>query len=229
MRSAASRRTARRRAAPLVWMQSIGGGRGRYRYPLLHAARRRAMLHIARTASLGDPYSAPPIRGCVSDQRGGDARTALAGPSSLPLYSQLFAVAFRCGFSLWLFAVAFRCGFSLWLFAPAFRSRFSLPLFAAAFRCRFSLPLFAVAFLAALPFSSSQLFSALLSSSQLFSALLSSSRLFAPAIRCGFPLLKSDPALGPLNARRHDANASRTGTSPHLLPPELRRIMTRAR
>ena len=216
MRSAASRRTARRRAAPLVWMQSIGGGRGRYRYPLLHAARRRAMLHIARTASLGDPYSAPPIRGCVSDQRGGDARTALAGPSSLPLYSQLFAVAFRCGFSLWLFA-------------PAFRSRFSLPLFAAAFRCRFSLPLFAVAFLAALPFSSSQLFSALLSSSQLFSALLSSSRLFAPAIRCGFPLLKSDPALGPLNARRHDANASRTGTSPHLLPPELRRIMTRAR
>ena len=216
MRSAASRRTARRRAAPLVWMQSIGGGRGRYRYPLLDAARRRAMLHIARTASLGDPYSAPPIRGCVSDQRGGDARTALAGPSSLPLYSQLFAVAFRCGFSLWLFA-------------PAFRSRFSLPLFAAAFRCRFSLPLFAVAFLAALPFSSSQLFSALLSSSQLFSALLSSSRLFAPAIRCGFPLLKSDPALGPLNARRHDANASRTGTSPHLLPPELRRIMTRAR
>ena len=206
MRSAASRRTARRRAAPLVWMQSIGGGRGRYRYPLLHAARRRAMLHIARTASLGDPYSAPPIRGCVSDQRGGDARTALAGPSSLPLYSQLFAVAFRCGFSLWLFA-------------PAFRSRFSLPLFAAAFRCRFSLPLFAVAFLAALPFSSSQL----------FSALLGSSRLFAPAIRSGFPLLKSDPALGPLNARRHDANTSRTGTSPHLLPPELRRIMTRAR
>ena len=181
MRSAASRRTARRRAAPLVWMQSIGGGRGRYRYPLLHAARRRAMLHIARTASLGDPYSAPPIRGCVSDQRGGDARTALAGPSSLPLYSQLFAVAFRCGFSLWLFA-------------PAFRSRFSLPLFAAAFRCRFSLPLFAVAFLAALPFSSSQLFSALLSSSQLFSALLSSSRLFS-ALRSRYSQRVSAPEI----------------------------------
>ena len=161
MRSAASRRTARRRAAPLVWMQSIGGGRGRYRYPLLDAARRRAMLHIARTASLGDPYSAPPIRGCVSDQRGGDARTALAGPSSLPLYSQLFAVAFRCGFSLPLFA-------------PAFRSRFSLPLFAAAFRCRFSQSLFSRLYL-----------SALLSSSQLFSALRSrySLRVSAPEIR----------------------------------------------
>ena len=150
----------------------------------------------------------------------------------------LFAVAFRCGFSVWLFGVAFRCGFSVWLFAVASRCGFSLPLFAPAFRSRFSQSLFSRLYLSALLsssqlssalLSSSQLFSALLSSSQLFSALLGSSRLFAPAIRSGFPLLKSDPALGPLNARRHDANASRTGTSPHLLPPELRRIMTRAR